>query len=299
MSDARSRTRCTVCAASDYRPLFSVRDYSIVECKTCTHAWVESMPTEEELAALYRETAESFLGSGLAGPMATYLGDDDRRFFAFHADRLAAVEAAGAVPSTRILDFGCSQGAFVATLVKKGYRQVTGFDRSASAVREGRVRWNIDLEAGSLDEYALKDAGRFEIVHAANVLEHVVDPGGILRDLRKLLRPSGRLVVCVPNTRSLQVGLAKTRSPVIDPPHHLQYYGPRSLAQVVTSAGFEVTTMRTEFWLPASDLFLHMKGIPLWLGKAVRHGMAVPGAAINALKLGGVISLCARRPGAP
>ena len=292
-STAQSPT-CTVCGGHGQRPLYEVRGYHIVACPTCTHAYVAQMPTETELAQLYSDTAESFLGSGLAGPMAKYLGDDDRRYFAFYADRLRAIRATGADQGARILDFGCSQGAFVATLSKRGYRNVVGYDLSEASVRNGRARWNIDLRSGPVVDFLAEYEGTFDVVHAADVLEHVVDPRAVLGDLRRVLRPDGQLVASVPNTRSLQVKLAGTRSPVIDPPHHLQYYGPRSLERLVRSSGFDVTRIVTEFWQPASDLYLHLKGIPLWAGAAVRRMMGLPAIGINALAWGGVIALRAR-----
>ncbi len=287
-------TSCPVCGATGRRLLYTVRDYRIVECTSCSHGYVETMPTEAELAALYSETAESFLGSGGAGPMAEYLGDDDERYFAFHADRLAELERAGIHAQARVFDFGCSQGALLATLVKKGYRNVMGFDRSATAAAQGRARWNLDIATGDFADVIAKHEGTFDIVHAANVLEHVIEPKAVLEDLKRLLTKSGRLVVSVPNTRSLQVRVAGTRSPVIDPPHHLQYYGPRSFERLVSAAGFSVLHVATDFWAPASDLYLNMNGVPLWVGRAIRRGMMVPGVAINALKLGGVISVIAR-----
>lgn len=292
---ARPNESCPVCGARERSPFYRVRGYAIVQCRACAHGFVETMPSEDELERLYsEEAAESFLGSGLAGPMAAYLGDDDQRFFAFHADRIRQILRAGAKPASRILDFGCSQGALAVTLRKKGFTNVLGFDRSAAAVAAGRARWGLELVAGVFEDFVAAHARSFDFVHAANVLEHVVDPRAILVQFRELLRPSGKIVISVPNSRSLQVKLAGTRSPVIDPPHHLHYYGPESLARLVTEAGFEVTEVATEFWLPASDLFLHLKGIPLWAGRAVRHAMAIPGVGINALKLGGVISLLAQ-----
>jgi SAM-dependent methyltransferase len=283
-----------VCGAVDRRPLYESNGYVIVECAACTHAFVEHMPSDAELDALYAESEESFLGSGGAGPMAAYLGDDDARFFAFYADRLDAIRRAKIGKDARIFDFGCSQGAFVATLEKKGFRNVCGFDLSAASVAKGRARWHSDLRTGDFDALVHENVARFDLVHAANVLEHVKDPFRTVSQLKRLLAPGGQLVVSVPNTRSLQVKIAKTRSPVIDPPHHLQYYGPTSLRRLVERAGLTVTRVRSEFWQPASDLYLNMKGVPLLLARAVRFGMVVPGIGINAFRLGGVVVLFAR-----
>lgn len=286
--------QCPVCGATERRPFCTANGYAIVECLACSHAYVEAMPSEEELVKLYSATtSESFCGSGLAGPMAAYLGDDDERFFAFYADRLRAIEQSGAGKAARILDFGCAQGAFVATLAKKGFRQVTGFDLSAELVAEGRDRWQVDLHTGRFEDFVAGREGSYDVVHTANVLEHVREPREILTQFRRLVGAGGKLVLSVPNARSLQVRVAGPRSPVIAPPHHLQYYGPKSLRRLVTGAGFEVVRVETDFWQPASDLYLNMKGVPLWVGRVIRHGMAVPGVAINALRLGGVVSVLA------
>jgi 2-polyprenyl-3-methyl-5-hydroxy-6-metoxy-1,4-benzoquinol methylase/Zn ribbon nucleic-acid-binding protein len=286
-------TACPVCGATERRPFCTSNGYAIVECLACTHAFVDAMPSDEELATLYRDTSESFHGSGLAGPLAAYLGVDDRRYFAFYDDRLRAIEASGLAMDARILDFGCAQGAFVATLAKKGFSRVTGFDASAEAVAEGRDRWGLDLHTGSFKDFVAARGDTFDLVHAANVLEHVRDPREVLAEFRRLVGAGGKLVLSVPNARSLQVRIARTRSPVIAPPHHLQYYGPKSLSRLVTEAGFHVVRVETDFWQPASDLYLNMKGVPLWVGRVIRRCMGVPGVAINALRLGGVVSVLA------
>jgi SAM-dependent methyltransferase len=286
--------KCPVCDATEHRPVYDQHGYTIVECISCAHGFVERMPTDAELDALYTESAESFLGSGAARAMAAYLGDRDDRFFAFYADRLRAIARTGAAQDSRILDFGCSQGAFVATLEKKGFRNVCGFDLSATSVAEGRDRWGLDLRTGDFEDFVTENAERFDVVHAGNVLEHVRDPLSIVKSFRRLLASGGHLVTSVPNSRSLQVRLAGTRSPVIDPPHHLQYFGPSSLSTLISRGDFEVTRVETEFWQPASDLYLNMKGIPLWAARVVRHAMGVPGVGINALRLGGVVVLWAR-----
>ncbi len=286
---------CPVCGADGRRPFCVSNGYTIVECVSCTHAYVEAMPSDADLEALYRDTgsADSFLGSGMANEVAAYLGTDDRRFFAFYRDRLAAVARARATPETRILDFGCSQGAFVSALLRRGYRRARGFDISPLLVAEGRERWDLDLSGGDFAAFVGDHIGAFDLVHAANVLEHVREPQKTLADFRRLVGPAGALVLSVPNARSLQVQLAGARSPVIDPPHHLQYYGPRSFARLVVAAGFEVREVATEFWQPDSDLYLHKKGLPLWMCRGIRRVMAVPGLAINAARRGGIITVLA------
>ena len=82
---------------------------------------------------------------------------------------------------------------------------------------------------------SLQERGRFDVVHSANVFEHLRAPAATLDELRELLSPQGHVVISVPNVRSLTVLLVRTRSPVIAPPHHLQYYTPRSMATLAAA----------------------------------------------------------------
>jgi SAM-dependent methyltransferase len=89
----------------------------------------------------------------------------------------------------------------------------------------------------------------FDVIEMGFVLEHVVDPALVLRRFAKFLAPGGRLMVAVPNARSLhrmighQAGLLSdvhNLSPADLALGHRRYFDPDSLAALMAECGLQV-----------------------------------------------------------
>lgn len=111
-------------------------------------------------------------------------------------DRPALLALAGDVTGLEVLDAGCGPGLYAAELVSRGAR-VTAFDASPRMVELARVRapGAVEVRAADLEERLPWRDESFDLVVLALVLHHVEDRVGMLRELRRLLRPSGRLVL--------------------------------------------------------------------------------------------------------
>jgi len=145
----------------------------------------------------------------------------------------------------RVLDLGCA-GGFLAALLRKNGHTVTGVD-----VEEvDGVRDEVDeFVQRNLDE-GLGDAvqGPFDVVIAADVLEHVRDPELLLRDARRVLAPDGVVLACVPNfghwyprLRVASGTFAYERRGILDA-GHVRFFTRRTFTKLVRRAGF--TTVR-------------------------------------------------------
>src|ERR1700722_8777283 len=108
-------------------------------------------------------------------------------------------------PGLSLLDVGCGPGTITLDLgriVAPG--RVIGLDASDEVVTQARALGaesdapNARFEVGDL--FALKyDDATFDVVHAHQVLQHLVDPVAALAELRRVLRPGG--VLAAPATR--------------------------------------------------------------------------------------------------
>jgi 2-polyprenyl-3-methyl-5-hydroxy-6-metoxy-1,4-benzoquinol methylase len=98
----------------------------------------------------------------------------------------------------RILDVGCADGFVAAGLRARGHH-VTGVDVVARPGVKERVDEFVEADLDHGLPLLLADAEPFDVVLAADVLEHVRDPEGLLRELHDVLSPDGRLLVSVPN----------------------------------------------------------------------------------------------------
>lgn len=117
-------------------------------------------------------------------------------------------ELSGA-PKKRVLDYGCAHGHYLMPLAKEFLSHVFhGVDISQRAIDAARV-WadkenvkNATFSVGSEDALELiaeeKDGGRFDLIIAGEVLEHVRDWRGLLERLASCLNPGGALIVTTP-----------------------------------------------------------------------------------------------------
>jgi SAM-dependent methyltransferase len=110
-------------------------------------------------------------------------------------DNSAAYIAPRLTPGTRVLDLGCGPGTITADIGRRvAPGRVLGIDASAAVIEEARRHAgagpNVELEVG--DIYGLDTPDdTFDIVHAHQVLQHVPDPVGALRAMKRLCKPGG------------------------------------------------------------------------------------------------------------
>jgi len=96
----------------------------------------------------------------------------------------------------RLLDLGCGPGSFLAVAAGAGW-QPLGCDLDAEVVRRARQQ-GADARCGRLHELELP-SGSLDVVTAWDVLEHLDDLAQTLAEVRRILRPGGRLLAEVPD----------------------------------------------------------------------------------------------------
>jgi ubiquinone/menaquinone biosynthesis C-methylase UbiE len=116
---------------------------------------------------------------------------------AYH-ERPAMLALAGDVAGRRILDAGCGSGPLLGALRDRG-TIVTGIDKSAGMLEQARRRLgaDADLQVAELGSPLPFPDDTFEDVTASLVLHYLQDWGPALAELRRVLKPGGRLIVSV------------------------------------------------------------------------------------------------------
>lgn len=126
-----------------------------------------------------------------------------------HYDRPAMLAALGPVAGLRVLDAACGPGFYLAALIAAGAR-VSGFDASAAMLELARARvgGDVALIEARLGEPLPYDEGAFDLVVCALAIHYVEDRTAALRELFRVLRPGGRLVLSTqhPTTDWLRKG---------------------------------------------------------------------------------------------
>jgi SAM-dependent methyltransferase len=122
------------------------------------------------------------------------------------------------------LDVGCGSGSLLAAAAPFA-ADLTGVDRSEYFVSKARAALPAAriLEADVADLSALPE-NHFDTVAFLDVIEHLGNPVAALGELRRVLRPGGRLVITTPNSDSIQRVLFGNRwNGLVDPTHILLY----------------------------------------------------------------------------
>ena len=150
-------------------------------------------------------------------------------------------------PHERILDLGCAGGHLAAELRKQGAR-VTGIDLEAHEGVQDRVDEFIqaDLDQGIPSTIT----GAYDVIIAADVLEHVRQPERVLADAQRLLAPGGVIVACVPNfghwyprARVASGTFAYERRGILDA-GHVRFFTRRTFAKLARESGYSIARQR-------------------------------------------------------
>ena len=158
-------------------------------------------------------------------------------------------------PNPRILDVGCGTGANLKVLA--AYGKAEGVDISPQAVDFCRERGLDSVKLGAIEQLPY-ESDSFELVTALDVVEHLDDDVAGLREMRRVLRHDGRILVFVPAFMFLW-GVQD------DVSNHRRRYTLPGLLKAVEAAGFEVewsSYANISFFLPV----LVVRSVMRWLG---------------------------------
>jgi SAM-dependent methyltransferase len=130
----------------------------------------------------------------------------------------------------RILDVGCGTGTMLGYLSR--YGQAQGIDADEEAVRFCRERGVSNVQQVTASILPFEDS-TFDLVTMLDVLEHIDDDAGTLRELHRVLRPGGMLLISVPAYRFLW-------GPQDEISNHKRRYVAGLLRERLVEAGFRV-----------------------------------------------------------
>src|SRR5208337_1608652 len=135
----------------------------------------------------------------------------------------------------RMLDVGCGDGSVLKLAQELGWN-AEGVDFDAQAVDATR-RKKLSVKLGHLAEQRYPDES-FDLVLMSHAIEHVHDPLGTLREIRRVLRVGGTLVVTTPNAASWGHRIFASSYVALDPPRHLHLFNGENLVTMAERAGF-------------------------------------------------------------
>lgn len=276
MADYLETSACPSCGAAQGEIIFREQcedvEIAIVVCAECGMGYSNPRPTEAFKLRRYQEWA------GQLRPWKAEAHYDHRQQLRhFHLYRRVMELVQGRVPKGRLLDVGCAGGLFLifagvyASADNAGINSAYEVEGVGFDPNEVQLSHQISgAPVRSLAELRQVSAGFYDAITVLNVLEHVNQPLDLLCQLRRVLQPSGTLVIVVPNNFlafwKLHCGISHQTSFAAS--EHINHFSKVSLKRLVRDAGFD----HVQF-LPAlaSGTYGSMARIPA--SQLLKHGM--------------------------
>lgn len=213
--------------------------FELARCSACSMRYQRRVLSDDDLRTLY----SSWISPAQAERCVRQFAADDPSRTAFDASRhavgrlLMLRRAIGARrgEAPRLLDFGCGDGGFVRLAAGFGF-DAHGVDFSASRRTQAECS-GVEL-VSDLDQWQREERGTVDAVTMIEVLEHLVDPVGALRNLTSVLEPGGVLLVEVPDCSDMDAPRDFGEFNHLNPLEHVNAFTPETLEQLCARAGF-------------------------------------------------------------
>lgn len=236
-------TTCNLCGSDAIEDVKRIPDYllerpqviaELVRCRACGLVYQNPRPSLTEMAEHYPPEYEPYSARSASVEPNPLL----RRAYAYgmrKRTRFVTRYKSGG----RLLDIGCASGTFLLGMQAHQGWQVQGVEPSAQVAEYARSMHNLDVFTGTL-ETANFPAHAYDCVTMWDVLEHVHDPLGTLREVHRVLKENGILVIRVPNLASWDAAIFGDAWAGLDAPRHLFVFRPETLEALLAQANFEI-----------------------------------------------------------
>jgi len=207
---------------------YSGEKFTVCYCPSCRIAWT-AVPEDFDVLSYYPSLYYGEKGQRFSLPLESFI-----RFF--RKGRARLIQGRTGTKGS-ILDIGCGRGVMLNELKRKGW-EVTGVEWSEDAVKAGELPEGAVHISRDLRSLRLK-TGEYDAVSLWHVMEHLKDPRETLKEIRRVLRPGGRLFVEVPNFDSWQRAVDRDNWIYWEVPRHLYHFSFPGLNKMMKEEGLE------------------------------------------------------------
>ena len=221
---------CPGCGSEAIRPSITARDHTVSQkifeiwaCDSCTLRFTQDAPEMDMISSYYQ--ADDYISHTDTGK-----GWVNRLYHLVRkktlSDKSRLLSAYTGQKNGKLLDLGAGTGAFAGYMQSKGW-QVTGLEPDEGARRRAKIAHSVDLLAADhlygIDNYSC------DAVTLWHVLEHVHALHNDVGHLKRIIRPSGKIFIAVPNYTSHDAFFYKGDWAAYDVPRHLYHFSPLSM----------------------------------------------------------------------
>lgn len=221
---------CPLCGARFNRLVKKCDKHALLACPYCQLIYVAPLPTQLELDEIYSKPSyyeETIWGGGMT-PHTYEEAMLGREWFLNEIKFVQYEKRLGA--NKRMLEIGSFDGSHLLLFKRRGW-EVEGVEIIISIANKAIAK-GIPTYTRKLEDLRLP-ACRYDLITMNHTLEHIHNPGTVLNEVWRILKPSGKLILQVPEEQPLyQEG-----------GQHLLFFTAGSMDRLLTLMGFKVLSI--------------------------------------------------------
>jgi cyclopropane fatty-acyl-phospholipid synthase-like methyltransferase len=229
--DARAekmlRAACIACGSNEAQLLGVKNELQLLRCRRCDTIYTPYSPWY---------SSEYYYGS--------YYPEQSLAPPAFVQTRLEEITAGfyGYRQENRLLDIGCGAGGLLVAARKNGWN-AQGLEVAEQATEYVR-KLGFEVFHGELQQ-AEFPSQYFDVITAAEILEHLSEPRGLVQEVARVLRPGGLFWATTPHARGLSARVLGLKWRCVWPPEHLQLFSVAGMKALLREVGFKQIRFQT------------------------------------------------------
>lgn len=247
---------CPLCSCPEIPHFLSCTDhflskeiFNICKCVNCGFIFTQDYPEESEAGRYYESEAYiSHSDSKKSIPDKVY--QLVRRIMLSRKKRIV-VEFSG-LSIGNLLDIGSGTGHFLNAMKETGWR-INGVEINAKAREYAVAQFNIDTI--SPENIQTLPAESFDCISLWHVLEHFQDPFKYMKEISRLLKPEGVVIIALPNSGSSDSKHYGKKWAAYDVPRHIWHFSPSTFSIFAQKNMFSIIARR---YLPFDVFYISM-----------------------------------------
>ena len=234
---------CILCSCTDFQQIHQKDQWRYLRCRNCSLVSLFPRPTEASLFDNYQDYLPNQVLQ-IAGwrkmmqPLIDHSAD--------------LIEKTVFTKNKKLLDIGCGFGFFLKTMQGRNW-DVSGIEIAGTGRRFAQEKLGLKIYSQPLAKLDFK-ADSFDVVTLFYVIEHVTDPLALLKQIHKILKPGGLLLLRWPHSTPIVkiMGPFAENLDLYHTPYHLYDFSPATIKSLLNNCGFaRIKTTPGGYTLPA------------------------------------------------
>lgn len=220
---------CMLCNSSRFQTIYRKNGWQYLRCLGCGLVSIHPKPSPDSLSKIYQE----------------YLPSDPKEIQRWQKMTMPVIRKSADLLESRLhsqnlhlLDIGSGYGFFLQEMKSRGW-DVEGVELSEAGRQYAWERWGIHVHHGPIESLDIP-GGSLNAVTLFYVIEHLLDPKRLLKEIKRILVPGGIVLIRWPHSTPV-VRILGPISQYLDlyhTPYHIHDFSPLTMRKLLRSAGF-------------------------------------------------------------